>query len=128
MEISVQNTAVGVFVSTLMSSRTQAHVFHLQTPSFAAHKALNEYYDAIVDLIDGFVESYQGKYGIIKGYTNIDLQEYQSCEAIIMYFTALAVFIDRARTQLPQDPYLQNQVDEMSALVHSTLYKFKFLK
>jgi hypothetical protein len=128
MEISVQNTAVGVFVSTLMSSRTQSHVFHLQTPSDSAHRALGAYYDAIVDLIDGFVESYQGKYGIIKGYTNIDLQEYQSCEAIIMYFTALAVFIDRARTQLPQDPYLQNQVDEMSALIHSTLYKFKFLK
>ena len=127
MEISVQNSAVGVFVSTLMSSRTQAHVFHLQTPSFAAHKALNEYYDAIVDLIDGFVESYQGKYGIIKGYTNIDLQEYQSCEAIIMYFTALSMFIDRARTQLPQDPYLQNQVDMVIELITSTLYKLRFL-
>lgn len=128
MELQVQNTSVGLFVSTLMSSRTQAHIFHLQTPSFAAHKALNEYYDNVVELIDSFVESYQGKYGIIKGYTNVDLQEYQSCEAIIMYFTALSVFIDRARTQLPQDSYIQNQVDEMSALIHSTLYKFKFLK
>ena len=128
MEIAVQNTAVGLFVSTLMSSRTQAHVFHLQTPSCSAHKALNEYYNDIIDLIDGFVESYQGKYGIIKGYTNVDLQEYQSCEAIIMYFTALAMFIDRGRTQIPQDPYLQNQVDEISALIHSTVYKFKFLK
>lgn len=128
MELSVQNSAVGVFVSTLMSSRTQAHIFHLQTPSDSAHRALGAYYDAIVDLVDGFVESYQGKYGIVKGYTNIDLQEYQSCEAIIMYFTALSVFVDRARTQLPQDPYLQNQVDEISALIYSTLYKFKFLK
>jgi hypothetical protein len=128
MEISVQNNAVGLFVSTLMSSRTQAHIFHLQTPSDSAHRALGKYYEDIVDLIDGFVESYQGKYGIIKGYTNVDLQEYQSCEAIIMYFTALAVFIDRGRTQIPQDPYLQNQVDEISALIHSTLYKFKFLK
>ena len=128
MEIAIQNTAVGMFVSTLMSSRTQAHIFHLQTPSYSAHKALNEYYDDIIDLIDGFVESYQGKYGIVKGYTNIDLQEYQSCEAIIMYFTALSVFINRARPQLPQDSYLQSQIDLIEELIFSTIYKFKHLK
>jgi len=128
MEIAIQNTAVGMFISTLMSSRTQAHIFHLQTPSYSAHKALNEYYDGIVDLIDSFVESYQGKYGIIKGYTNVDLQEYQSCEAIIMYFTALSVFVNRARPQLPQDSYLQSQIDLIEELIFSTLNKLKHLK
>ncbi len=126
MEIAIQNTAVGMFISTLMSSRTQAHIFHLQTPSYSAHKALNEYYDGIVDLIDSFVESYQGKYGIIKGYTNVDLQEYQSCEAIIMYFTALSVFVNRARPQLPQDSYLQSQIDLIEELIFSTLNKLNY--
>ena len=56
------------FVSTLFHSRTQAHTFHLQTNSFAAHKALNEYYDEIINIVDGLVESYQGRYGILKGY------------------------------------------------------------
>ncbi len=68
------NALMGQFVSTLMASRTQAHIFHLQTPSFAAHKALNEYYENIVDIIDGLVESYQGKYGIITGYVNVTIQ------------------------------------------------------
>ena len=45
------NALMGQFVSTLLASRTQAHIFHLQTPSFAAHKALNEYYENIVDII-----------------------------------------------------------------------------
>ena len=66
---------LGQFISTLFASRTQAHVFHLQTNSFAAHKALNEYYDGIIDLADGIAESIQGKYGIITGYSNIDLLE-----------------------------------------------------
>jgi hypothetical protein len=57
------------FVSTLFASRTQAHIFHLQTTSFAKHKALNEYYDEIVGLTDGIIESYQGRYGIIEGYS-----------------------------------------------------------
>ena len=42
-------------ISYLMHSRTQAHVYHLQTPSFAAHMALNSYYGGIVEIIDGLV-------------------------------------------------------------------------
>jgi len=122
------NTLMGQFVSALMASRTQAHIFHLQTPSFAAHKALNEYYDEIVGLTDGIVESYQGKYGIVNGYTNVALQEYQSCEGIIMYFTVLCSYIEKSRTILCQDTYIQNQIDEVVALINSTIYKLRFLK
>ena len=115
-------------VSYLFHSRTQAHVFHLQTPSFAAHKALNDYYDKIVGITDGIAESYQGKYGIITGYGNIALQEYQSCEAIIMFFETLCMYVEKSRQMLPQDSYIQNQIDEIVALIKSTIYKLRFLK
>jgi len=124
----MENAIIGQFVSVLMASRTQAHIYHLQTPSFAAHKALNEFYDNIVDLIDGFVESYQGKYGIITGYTNVALLEYQSCDGIKAYFTTLCAFIEKSRSIVAQDSYLQNQIDEMVAEIHSLLYKLRFLK
>jgi hypothetical protein len=117
------NPIVGQFVSTLMASRTQAHIFHLQTPSFAAHMALQGYYDGIIPLVDGFVESYQGKYGIITGYGNIALQEYQSCEAIIMYFETLCMYVEKNRVSLVQDSYIQNQIDEVVTLIESTKYK-----
>lgn len=113
-------------ISYLMHSRTQAHVYHLQTPSFAAHKALNEYYDGIVDLIDGLVESYQGKYGILTGYSNFALLEYQSCEGIQEYFRALNTTVEVLR-QDNNDSYIQNQIDEVVTLIQSTLYKLKFL-
>ena len=122
------NPIVGQFISTLMASRTQAHIFHLQTPSFAAHMALQGYYDGIIDLVDGFVESYQGKYGIVKGYGNIALQEYQSCEAIIMYFETLCMFIEKSREMITPDSYLQNQIDTIVELIKSTIYKLRFLK
>lgn len=124
----MENTIIAQFVSALMASRTQAHIFHLQTPSFAAHKALNEFYDNIIDLIDGFVESYQGKYGIISGYSNVALQEYQSCDGIIMYFSTLVAFIEKTKTLIAQDSYIQNQVDEIVAEINSLLYKLRFLK
>ena len=55
-------------ISLLLHSRTQVHTLHLQTESYPEHMALNGYYDGIGDLFDGLVESYQGKYGILKGY------------------------------------------------------------
>jgi hypothetical protein len=115
-------------ISYLIHSRTQAHVYHLQTPSFAAHKALNKFYDEIVGVTDSLVESYQGKYGIITGYGNIALQEYQSCEAIIVFFETLCMYVEKSRQILPQDSYLQNQIDEIVALIKSTIYKLRFLK
>ena len=119
---------LGQFISTLFASRTQAHVFHLQTNSFAAHKALNEYYDGIIDIADGIAESVQGKYGIITGYSNIDLLEGNDCNEVIKYFTALEMYVERARQTMPQDSYIQNQIDEVVALIVSTIYKLKFLK
>ena len=53
------------FIGRLFELRDAAHVEHLKTRSFAAHSALNTLYDDLLDLADGFVESYQGKYGIV---------------------------------------------------------------
>ena len=48
-------------ISLLLHSRTQAHTLHLQTESYPEHMALNAYYTGIGDLVDGLVESFQGK-------------------------------------------------------------------
>ena len=119
------------FMSTLMSARTQAHVFHLGTKgpgSFAAHKALNEFYDEFLDVVDGFVESYQGKYGIVSGWGNLGLQDFQSVEQVIAYFNTLVTFIEKVRAVAFQDSYLQNQIDEMIELIYSLLYKLTNLQ
>lgn len=115
-------------ISYLLHSRTQTHIYHLQTPSFAAHMALNGYYDGIVDLVDGLVESYQGKYGILTNYSNFSILEYKSCEEIIMYLQGLNMTVEKLRTSIPQDTYLQNQIDTIVELISSTIYKLKFLK
>lgn len=117
---------IAKFLGTLMSSRTQAHIFHLQTQSFAAHKALNEYYDEIIDLIDSYAEMAQGRYGIIRGY----VMQNQIFEdgSVLKYFIGLLKFVDSIRQQLPQDGELNNTVDEISGLISSTIYKLKFLK
>jgi hypothetical protein len=117
---------LGKFLGTLMSSRTQAHIFHLQTQSYAAHKALGSYYEDVVDLIDSYAEMAQGRYGIIRGYqmTTQLLED----DSALKYFMGLQKFVDGIRTQLPQDGELNNTVDEISGLISSTIYKLKFLQ
>jgi DNA-binding ferritin-like protein len=120
---------IGLLLGTLMQSRNQAHIYHLQVQgmgSYAAHKALNNYYEEIVDLVDSIAESYQGRYGIITGYKMADtIREDNNAR---MYFDGLGKFVETVRKQLPQDSYLQNQVDEVVALIEGTKYKLKFLQ
>ena len=114
-------------VSRLLDSQRQTHIFHLQTKSFAEHKALQKYYDAIGGLVDGIVESYQGKYGILTGWKSVGTQEYQSSEQVISYLKSLADEVAKVFS-IVKDTYIQNQLDEVTALINSTLYKLRFLK
>jgi hypothetical protein len=114
-------------ICNILHSRNQAHVFHLQTKSFAEHKALNDYYDGVVGLFDGIVESYQGKYGIIKNFKTFKIEQYRNNKKTISYFERLLDIIDENRDSV-EDSYIQNQIDTVQELVNSTVYKLKFLK
>jgi DNA-binding ferritin-like protein len=121
--------ALGLFLGTLMQSRNQAHIYHLQVQgpgSFAAHKALQEYYEDIIPLIDGIAEGIQGRYGIITGYKMPEaIREDNSPK---MYFEGLSKFVEMIRQDIPQDSYIQNEVDTVVDLIESTKYKLKFLQ
>ena len=115
---------ISQFISTLMASRDQAHIFHWQTNSYAAHKALNEYYDEIIELVDGLVETYQGRYGIIRGYTSP--ATFKEDDQATTYFEALSKYVETVRNSIPQDSYIQNEVDEVVRLIEETKYKLKY--
>ena len=116
-----------ILLSSLFHAITQTHVFHLQTTSYAEHKALNKFYDALPDLLDALAESYQGKYGIIE-YKNIaSIAQWKNTDDTIAYLQKILKIVDAKGSSL-QDEYLKNQVQEIQQLFHSTLYKLKYLK
>ena len=113
--------------SLLLQSRTQTHSFHLGVRGVGAHSAhlaLGEYYDSIGGLIDGLVEVYQGKEGIIQisGIGTLD----KNCDIknIIKYFDTLCNMVARLR-QNPklQDSWIQNDIDTVVSLLYKTKYK-----
>jgi DNA-binding ferritin-like protein len=118
-------------ISTIMASRDQAHVFHWQTTgtgSYAAHKALRKYYDAIPDMIDALVESYQGKYGSVTGYEPAERFDEYSTETTIKYFKALSMFVERIYAKFPkEDTNIINQLDAFKDLIYTTIYKLENL-
>ena len=111
----------------ILHSQKQAHIFHLGTKSFAEHMALNGYYSEIDELIDGIIESYQGKYGLLTNYKSFKNQSYKNKNQVLKYFTSLLNMIEEKR-DCCDDSYLQNQIDTIQELIYSTMYKLKFLQ
>ena len=130
-ETDVKETKTGSgfkdMVSILLHSQTQVHIFHLQTKSYAEHKALQKYYEGIDGIVDGLIESYQGKYDIITQYNSIKNEDYKSVEQVIKYFKSLDAMIDKNRKEV-KESFIQNQIDTVQELINSTVYKLRFLK
>lgn len=114
---------VAEFVAQLLHSSTVAHFMHWSTSSYAAHKALGEYYEEIIELTDDFAEAYMGCYEKLTRFPS----EFHTATDPIKYLTGIKDFVDEARQELPQETQLQNIVDEIAGLIDQTLYKLRFL-
>ena len=61
LESAVKDTTmINELVGKSLTMVTQAHVWHLQTKSFAAHKALDDYYNVMQDKSDELAELFLG--------------------------------------------------------------------
>lgn len=114
--------------SLLLSSQTQTHIFHLQTESYAEHKALQKYYEGIDPLVDALVEDYQGEHDIVKGYSSFKMVEYSGADNVIKYFDELRDNVNKLRSSVGDYSNLQNQIDNVVTLINTTQYKLKKLK
>jgi hypothetical protein len=112
------------YVQTLLQSRQEAQRYHLNTNTYSAHIALQEYYEQIVELVDDLVETYQGKYGILDlELTDVLANELEDVD----YFRELAKWCEYARPSLPQDSFLTHQYDDIETLIYKTVYKLTYL-
>lgn len=113
-------------VCQLLHSQTQVHIFHLGTKSYAEHKALQGYYEGIDALVDGIIESFQGKYGLLTNYKSYKNQSYKNKNQVLKYMKGLLNTIEEKR-DCCDDSYIQNQIDTVQELIYSTMYKLRFL-
>ena len=112
------------FISLLFEIEINSHIAHLQTDKYSDHIALNSLYEDIVGLRDRFIESYQGKYGIITNYSKIEIKE--GLDMVTYIRTCISEF-ETYRLTL-EDGYLQQIIDDIIELLASTNYKLINLK
>ncbi len=110
------------FLSTLLDAKEQTIVWHNQTTSYAEHKALDKFQDELAELYDDLVESVSGIYGRPKNYSVATLQNYQSSDQIYKYYMELYKYVQNERKTIYQDTWVQNQIDEIVALIGRHLY------
>ena len=110
-------------LNKLFEIRDQIHYIHLQTDSYAEHKALNTFYDSFLTLADTFIETYQGLYGKIGGKlmfnVETDVDSIHYLKSIRSIFTKSGLV---RQSFSEEDTHLHNIVDEMLGLIDQTLY------
>ena len=126
-EMMGETSPIVEMVSKLRFSVEQTQVYHWQSQSLSEHKALNRYYDGIPDIVDGIVESYQGKYGIQKGYKLFEVRDYSTPEEVINFLKPLDADVEMLRQSI-KETYIQNQIDNVLQLIETTVYKLENLK
>lgn len=118
----------GELVVRCFQARNDAHVAHLMTRSYAAHVALNEFYDGVIGLADTFAEACQGRYGILDYPMQTMRHESVSYADAQSIPEGLRDWIDSNRKKCCDESELQNIIDEIVGLCDSTIYKLTFLK
>jgi hypothetical protein len=114
------------FVGMLFLARDVTHSAHLNTRSYSKHKALQKFYDNIIERADTFAEAYQGRYGLIGP---ISLMSAKKTNNVIEFLEDQLAEIEKMRYEVADktDSPLQNLIDGIIELYLSTIYKLKFL-
>jgi hypothetical protein len=122
--INEAQVTIGSFFLTLLHAATNTHILHLQSRSYSEHQALGSFYEELVELTDGLIESCQGKHGIVQ----YPVEYTKPADTGLLELTNLSAYITVNRLVIGNDSELQNEVDTIMNLINSTIYKLTFLK
>lgn len=116
------------FVARMLAIRDAAHLAHWAAKgkgSFAAHMALGEFYDGLIDKLDAYVEAYQGYFGLIGAVKPMPF----SRDKIMEQIKAEATWMEANCDDICQSkPALENMLQDIEALFATTYYKLRNLE
>jgi DNA-binding ferritin-like protein len=124
------DTMVSACASELMNARNTFHKLHLKVTgegSYAAHKALNELYDALPDFVDSLMEGYQGAAEKILTCKDVAPRTVDNVSDGIAYLREIYGMINKLQGMLPYSEIVNN-LDLVKDAINSAKYKLLFLK
>lgn len=113
-------------IGHLFLARDVTHSVHLNTRSYAKHKALGKFYEEVIGLADDLAEAYQGRHGLIGPIT---LHSAKKTNNVVDFLEDSLSEVENLRYKVcdKDDTAIQNIIDGIVDLYLSTLYKLKFL-
>ena len=120
------NADMAAFIGHLFLARDVTHSTHLNTRSYAKHKALGGFYENVIELADDLAEAYQGRHGLIGPIT---LHSAKKTGNVVEFLEDSLKDVEDLRYKVCEkdDTAIQNIIDEIVGLYLKTLYKLKFL-
>jgi DNA-binding ferritin-like protein len=117
-------------VSELMNAATSFHKLHLKVTgagSFAAHKALNELYDALPGHADDLAEGFQGASEKLLSYSESSPKVLNSVDDALKYIREMCDMVSELQAKMPYSEIV-NDLDLVKSSMNSAKYKLLFLK
>ena len=122
---NIKANTVEEFFGTLQQSVVETWRKHLKTDKYSKHKALDEYYDDMPELVDDLIEHYMGIHGKVKEYKNLFTgEEYNTIEYLENIRTLVK---DCRKTFCEGESELESDCDAILSLIDKTLYQVKEL-
>ena len=117
-------------VSELMNAATSFHKLHLKvtgTGSYAAHKALNDLYDALPGHADDLAEGFQGATEKLLSYGEAAPRKLDTVADGIDYLKDMCDMVCKLQDKMPYSEIV-NDLDTIKSTMNSAKYKLLFLK
>ena len=124
------DTMTAACVSELMNGATSFHKLHLKVSgagSYAAHKALNDLYDALPGHADDLAEGYQGASSKLLTYSEASPRKLESVGDAISYLNDMTAMVNGLQAKMPYSEIV-NSLDTVKDTINSARYKLTFLK
>lgn len=124
------DTMTAACATEMMNAAVSFHRLHLKVTgdgSFAAHKALGEFYEGLHGHADTLVEGYQGVAEKLLKYTDMPIRTLDTTADAVGYLRDLYNIINKLQGMMPYSEIVNN-LDLVKDSINSTKYKLLFLK
>lgn len=129
MKGAKKGPSIPELVVELMDASTKLHILHLRVTgngSYAAHKTLNDLYEAFPGHADTIAEGYQGATGKLLTYPDVKVKPINTVSEAISYLQELHSKITNTQ-QSCEFSEIVNDLDAIKSTINSGVYKLKFL-
>jgi hypothetical protein len=124
------DTMTAACSTEMMNAAISFHRLHLKIKgdgSYAAHKALGDFYDGLHGHADTLVEGYQGVAEKLLSYTDMPIRTLDTVADGVAYLRDLYNSINKLQGMMPYSEIVNN-LDLVKDSINSTKYKLLFLK